>query len=252
MTRPGGDADIASVAALIADRGRAHMLLALTDGRALPASVLAAEAGVAPSTASSHLARLLDAGLVSVHSQGRHRYYRLRDGDVAELIESLARLAPTFEIRSLRQGTRAQALRRARTCYDHLAGRLGVALCRALIEAGAITGGDGVHRPESARGDRLSSAGGDIAYTLTPAGQMHLARIGVGLPEPSADGQVALRYCVDWTEQRHHISGAVGRALATRLVELRWIERDRHSRAVRLTAAGEAELPRAFGERVLD
>src|SRR4051812_2152057 len=140
-----GDADLAALGAVLGERARARMLLALGDGRALPASLLASEAGAAPSTASVHLARLVDAGLVTVTSQGRHRYYRLAGPHVAELIEVLARLSPTAPVRSLREGTRAQALREARTCYDHLAGRLGVAVMRALIDAGSISGGDGRH-----------------------------------------------------------------------------------------------------------
>ncbi|MDT4988531.1 MAG: hypothetical protein QOI74_2625, partial [Micromonosporaceae bacterium] len=122
----GGDADLAAVASLVAEPARARILLALGDGRCLPASVLAAEAGVAPSTASSHLAQLVDGGLLTVAPNGRYRYYRLAGPQVGRLIETLAGLAPTRPVRSLRDGTRAAALRRGRTCYDHLAGKLGV------------------------------------------------------------------------------------------------------------------------------
>ncbi len=142
-----GDADLAAVGAALAEPARARILAALGDGRALAASVLAAEAGVAASTASAHLARLLDAGLLEVLPQGRHRYYRLAGPHVAELLEALARVAPPAPVRSLREGTRAEALRTARTCYDHLAGRLGVALMTALIADGHVTGGDGRHDP---------------------------------------------------------------------------------------------------------
>jgi DNA-binding transcriptional ArsR family regulator len=137
-----GDADLAALGAVLGDRARARILLALGDGRALAASVLASEAGVAASTASAHLARLVDAGLLAVTVQGRHRYYRLAGPQVAELIEVLARVAPAAPVRSLREGTRAQALRAARTCYDHLAGRLGVACCRrssATRRSSAVT-----------------------------------------------------------------------------------------------------------------
>src|SRR4051812_17871883 len=140
-----GDTDLAALGAVLAERARTRMLLALGDGRALAASVLAAEAGVARSTASAHLGRLVDAGLLAVTVQGRHRYYRLAGAEVAELIEALARVAPPAPVRSLREGTRAHALRAARSCYDHLAGRLGVAVMRALIDDGAIAGGDGRH-----------------------------------------------------------------------------------------------------------
>src|SRR4051794_7618540 len=187
------------------------MLLALGDGRALPASVLASEAGVAASTASGHLGKLVDAGLLSVTTQGRHRYFRLAGPQVGELLEALARVAPADPVRSLREGTRAHALRTARTCYDHVAGRLGVALFGALIEAGAVSGGDGRHPPPAPA--RLSAAGHDVDYRLTPSGGERLARLGVAV-EPVPPEGLPLRYCVDWTEQAHHLSGPVGRALA--------------------------------------
>src|SRR5262249_31125822 len=158
-------------AALLADRTRARILLALMDGRALPASLLAAEAGVASSTASEHLGKLVDGGLVTVHPQGRHRYFRLRDAQVAGVVQSLSRLAPPTQVRSLKQGNRLSMLRRARTCYDHLAGQLGVSLFAGLLERGAITGGDGLHHVGAARADRLSSPGRDVSYRLTTDGR---------------------------------------------------------------------------------
>ncbi len=132
-----GDADIAALASLLADPARCKVLLALDDGRALPASVLADEAGISRSTASSHLGKLTGAGLLTVESHGRHRYYRLAGPEVGELLEQLGRLAPTRPVGSLREGTRAAWLRSARTCYDHLAGRLGVAVMGGLLDRGA-------------------------------------------------------------------------------------------------------------------
>jgi len=242
-----GDADLAALGALLAEPARAKILLALDDGRALAASVLAAEAGVSPSTASSHLARLLDGGLLDVHVQGRHRYYRLAGGHVGELIEALARLAPRTPVRSLREDTRAHALRAARTCYDHLAGHLGVELFAAFIDRGWVVGGDGRHRLEGGGEDRLSSPGKDLSYRLTGAGCGGFATLGVTLPEPDSDGMLPLRYCVDWTEQRHHLSGIAGSALATRLLQLGWVRRLPRGRAVRVTAAGASELRERFG-----
>jgi DNA-binding transcriptional ArsR family regulator len=131
-----GDADLAAVGAVLAEPARAKVLLALGDGRSLPASMLAAEAGVAPSTASHHLARLVDAGLVVAEARGRHRYFSLAGPEVGQLIEAVARVAPPQQVRSLRQGTRAHAVRYARHCYDHLAGRLGVAVADALAADG--------------------------------------------------------------------------------------------------------------------
>ncbi len=129
-----GDADIARVGALVADPARARVLMALGDGRALPATVLADEAGVAASTTSAHLGKLVKGGLLTVERHGRHRYFRIAGPEVADLLEALARVSPPAPVRSLRQGTRAQAVRFARTCYDHLAGVLGTELMAAMLE----------------------------------------------------------------------------------------------------------------------
>jgi DNA-binding transcriptional ArsR family regulator len=240
-----GDTDLAALGAVLAEPARARILLALGDGRALAASVLASEAGVAASTASGHLARLVRAGLLEVLPQGRHRYYRLAGPHVGDLIEALARVAPAAPVRSLRQGTRAEALRSARTCYDHLAGRLGVAVFAALLDAGHVVGGDGRHDPVTAVQDRLSARGRDLDYRLTASGRDVLTELGVDLPRSDA-----LRYCIDWSEQRHHLSGAAGRALAGRLLELRWIRRADTGRAVFVTDAGRRELPARLGVRL--
>jgi DNA-binding transcriptional ArsR family regulator len=245
----GGDADLASVAALIAEPARARMLLALGDGRTLPATTLAAEAGVAASTASSHLSQLVDGGLLEVTPNGRHRYYRLSGPHVGRLIETLAGLAPTQPVRSLRDGTRAQALRAGRTCYDHLAGRLGVDLFTGLLDRGYVVGGDGRHHVAEASADRFAAPGHDIDYRLTRAGRDHLAGLGMSLPAPGPDGTNHLRYCVDWTEQRHHLAGAVGRAIAGRLFADGWLIRVPAPRTVRLTDLGRAQLARHFGVR---
>ena len=239
-----GDTDLAALGGVLADRSRARMLLALGDGRALPASVLASEAGVAASTASGHLGKLVDAGLLEVSVQGRHRYFRLAGPHVAELIEVLARVAPAAPVRSLREGTRAHALRAARTCYDHVAGRLGVALFGALLESGAVVGGDGRHRDGGA--DRLSSVGGDVDYRLTADGGALLGRLGVEVAAVPAEG-LPLRYCVDWTEQAHHLSGPVGRALAARLLELKWVRRADRTRALHVTDLGRRGLRDQLG-----
>jgi DNA-binding transcriptional ArsR family regulator len=240
---PEGDADIAVIGALLADPGRCQILLALADGRALPASRLASEASVTPATASSHLGKLLAARLLDVEQHGRHRYYRLAGPEVGSLIETLAQLAPARPIRSLRQGTRAQALRNARTCYDHLAGKLGVALMAALIDRRLITGGDGVFHAEVDRGDPRAGYGRDVDYRLTDDGYQFLTDFGAVLPV----ADVAIRYCVDWSEQRHHLSGAAGKALRVRFEELDWIRRQPNSRAVTATRAGQRGFRETFG-----
>jgi hypothetical protein len=165
----------------------------------LPASVLAAEAGVAPSTASPHLARLLDAGLLTVRPQGRHRYYALAGPHVGELIEALARLAPCAPVRSLRDGTRAHALRRARTCYDHLAGRLGIVLTDALTSRGLLRQ--------------------DTGFALTDAGLHWFDAAGIGLDRTSR--RPLARACLDWTERRPHLAGTAGAARCRHALDAR-------------------------------
>jgi DNA-binding transcriptional ArsR family regulator len=237
-----GDADIAAVAGLIGDRTRARVLLALGDGRALAASVLAQEAGVSASTISEHLGKLLDAGLLSVEAHGRHRYYRLAGPRVARLLENLAELSPASPVTSLRQGTRANALRSGRYCYDHLAGRLGVGIMRSLLDQGVLTGGDGQFDRARAERDRLSAAGHDLDYRLTPEGERWVRSFGIDLDALRARRRPVIRYCTDWTEQRHHLAGALGAALAEAMVERGWIERARNGRAVTLTAQGRRGL----------
>jgi len=234
-----GDADIARISALIGDPSRARVLMALADGRALPAGMLAGEAGVSASTVSEHLRRLLDGHLVAVERQGRTRYYRLAGPQVADALEAIARIAPPEPVRSLRQGSHAHALRRARTCYNHLAGRLGTALMAAFLRDGVLVG---EHRAGAAA-DRLASPGREITYRLTPRGRSTLDGFGVdlaalrGLREP-------IRYCLDWSEQRHHLAGPLGAAVTHRLFDLGWLRRTDRRRVVRLSDAGREGLGR--------
>ena len=218
-----GDTDLASVGALLAEPARAKVLLALGDGRSLPASMLAAEAGVAPSTASHHLARLVEGGLITASARGRHRYFTLAGPQVADLIEAVARVAPAQPVTSLRQGTRAHALRYARRCYDHLAGRLGVALADALRVQGVVEAIEG-------------------GYVVTAPGARRLGELGIAVRPGEAS-----RACVDWTEQRGHIAGTVGRAVLTSLLDRGWLVRDEETRALRLTGAGRDGLSAELG-----
>jgi DNA-binding transcriptional ArsR family regulator len=242
-----GDTDLARAGALIGDPGRANVLRALADGRELPASVLADEAGVAPSTASVHLGKLVDGGLVVAERRGRHRYFRLAGPDVARALEALARIAPPAPVRSLREGTKAHAVRAARTCYDHLAGRLGVAIMSGLVAEGMLTGGDGHHRRSRARADRPAAGGRDLDYRLTDSGAARLRELGVDVDGALAGPRTPIRYCVDWSEQEHHLSGALGAALAARLFELRWVRRLPRTRAVLVTDDGRAGLAQRLG-----
>ena len=205
---------MASVAALVGDPARANILVALMDGRALTAKELAFAAHVSASTASGHLARLAEAELLAVERQGRHRYFRLASPLVGQMLESVMAVAgPEPRPGTWRGG---EALRTARTCYDHLAGRLGVALADALTDAGHVT---------------LAHDGGEV----TERGLAFLHDFGA---EPAAGKRVFCRPCLDWSERRPHIAGRLGAALANRCLALGWIARQRDSRAVTITASG--------------
>lgn len=210
-----GDVDVAPVAGLLGDPARARMVQALHDGRALPAGELARRARIAASTASEHLARLVDGGLLAVERTGRHRYFRIASPEVAHAVEALAAIAPPARPRSLREATVGDALAEARTCYDHLAGRLGVALADALVTRGAVVD----------RGD---------AYALGPGAGDVLELLGVDLPKRRPP---VLR-CLDWSERRPHVAGALGAAICAHALAAGWVERLPTSRAVRVTAAG--------------
>ena len=242
-----GHTDIAAVGALLSDATRARILTALTDGRALPASVLASESGVSASTASEHLSRLVQGGLLVVERSGRHRYYRLANRDVATAIEALAVLAPARPISSLRESTRAAALRRARSCYDHLAGRLGVAVTDALLAHEALVRTDGVAGTERGQHDPLSAPLPEHPYRLGPNAEQICSELGVDLARVRSARRPLLRFCVDWSEQRHHLSGALGAAVLTRMESAGWLERAGSRRALRVTPSGARTLERVLG-----
>ncbi|HEY1612316.1 MAG TPA: winged helix-turn-helix domain-containing protein [Rhizomicrobium sp.] len=215
---------IAATAALIGDPARANMLTALLDGGALTASELALEAGVTKQTASSHLSKLTEGGLLRTESQGRHRYYALADGEVAGLLESLMGVAARRGPSRVRTGPKEPALRRARICYDHLAGELGVALYDGLMVQRLLAECDG-------------------AISLTARGQKYLAEFGV---EIATGPRPLCRACLDWSARRHHLAGAAGAALLDRIFALRWARRVRDSRIVEFTTAGESAFRSTF------
>ena len=247
FARAGPQAGVAPAAALMADQARAAMLMALLDGRPLAASELGRMAAVSPSTASAHLARLLDGGLVTVIRQGRHRYYRLAGHEVATAIEALSRLGPPAEVRSLRQSRQAAALADARTCYDHLAGRAGVELLDALLREGLLAtvagpGAAGAGPGPGGPGDGDGRAGGMAAvhYSLTSRGTSALAPFGLNLDAIAASRRRFAVACLDWTQRRPHLAGGLAAAITARLFELGWIERGARLRWVRVTPAGLA------------
>jgi DNA-binding transcriptional ArsR family regulator len=220
--------DLATVAALIADPSRAAMLSALLGGVALPAGELAHRARISPQTASAHLARLVAGGLLSVTTAGRHHYFRLSNAHVAQALESIALIAPARPVRSLNEGLEVKAVRRARTCYDHLAGALGVALTQALIDQGLLI----QH---------------DEAFEVSGAGERWLHTFGVDCLQSRRTRRVFAAACLDWSERKPHLAGALGAAIAGRLFELKWIKRLDGSRAVTLTESGRSGLKRVIG-----
>ena len=228
---------IAPVAALMADPARVAMLEALLAGPALSAGELGQIAGVSPATASAHLARLLDGGLVSVTRQGRHRYYSLAGHAVAGALEAVASISPQRPVRNLRQSRQAAALAKARTCYDHLAGRAGVTLLDALLRGGILTG---------------SGTGPDAAYEVTATGADVLASFGVDVTAIRRSRRRFAGACLDWTQRRPHLNGALGAAITARLLELGWIQRGPTPRAVRVSGPGRDGLAATFGCDVQD
>ncbi|MEU1182055.1 helix-turn-helix domain-containing protein [Streptomyces sp. NPDC005820] len=217
---------LAALAALIADETRATCLLALLDGRAWTAGELARHAGVAPSTLSEHLGKLVSGGLLAEERQGRHRYVRLADPRIAELVEDLAaQVAPDARPKTLRAATARSAMARGRTCYDHLAGRLGIALADAL-------GARGLLRQ-------------DTGFALTDVGLRWFA--AAGIPLDRAGRRPLARACLDWTERRPHLAGVAGAALCRHALDTGWCERIGSERAVRVTADGERALADLLG-----
>lgn len=231
------DARFTEVAALLGDTTRAAMLRALMDGRALTASELARAARVTPQTASAHLARMAEANLINVSRQGRHRYHRLASAAVAHMIEGIMQVAfAGIKANPLPvTGPRDAAMRFARTCYDHLAGHLGVAIADALVKDGHI---------------ELNAESG----VVTTSGERLLQRIGIDLSalaaHRSSRGRMLCRPCLDWSERRFHLAGAVGTALCTLGFEQDWIRRRKDTRAVLITAHGRRKLQELLDVRL--
>jgi len=216
------------IAALIGDPARANMLTALLAGQALTAGELAREAGVTAQTASSHLSRLETGGLLVQRKQGRHRYYALSGDDVAGLIEALMGLAARTGHTRVRTGPREPALRRARVCYDHLAGEVAVAMLDNLM----------------ARGFLLEA---DEGLRLTPTGEVFMEAIGLDLPKLTSSRRPLCKSCLDWSVRRTHLAGALGAALLERFYSLGWAAREPGTRLITFTARGLEAFREIFG-----
>jgi DNA-binding transcriptional ArsR family regulator len=219
--------EVAEIASLVGDPARANILCALLDGRALTASELAYSAGISPQTASGHLAKLTRANLIQLAKQGRHRYYRLTGPQIGHMLESIVSVANAAPPRYRPRTRREEHWRKARTCYDHFAGLLGVGIADSLSAHGHLV---------------LADEGGDI----TASGEKLLLKLGVEIDKARAGRGVFCRPCLDWTERRPHLGGAIGAALATRCFELGWVERMRDKRGLNITPKGERGLLEVF------
>ncbi len=218
---------IAGVGALMGDPARANMLTSLMGGEAFTAGELAREAGVAAATASGHLAQLLEGGLVAVEKQGRNRYYRLAGPEVGAALESLMALADRSRDRRVRPGPRDPEMRRARVCYDHLAGERGVELFARLTKAGLLALEDG-------------------AVVITGLGMTRFQEFGIDAAAVKAAKRPACRTCLDWSERRFHLAGGLGAKLLDRVFALGWARRAGRSRIVTFTPRGEEAFAKAF------
>jgi DNA-binding transcriptional ArsR family regulator len=219
---------VAEIAALVGNPARANILMALIEGRALTATELSYVAGVSPQTTSEHLAMLREANLLSMAKQGRHSYFRLGSPQVAHMLESIMVVAADAPQRYRPRWNGGEQLRTARTCYDHIAGRLGVALTDAMNRQEHIV---------------LSEDGG----VITRAGEKFLTDFGVLLEDAKRGRRTFCRPCIDWSERRLHLAGALGAALAERCLELGWVARVRGSRALKISAEGHSGFRELFG-----
>jgi len=221
------DPNVAEIAALIGDPARAAILFALLDGQELPASELAFRAGLSAQAASAHLGKLVGGGLLIARSCGRQRLFTVASAEIGYAMESLATIARPTPIVALTQNSAMQRLRKARSCYDHLAGRLGVALTDFLVKEHALT---------------LR----DDAFSLGRTGESLFSKLGIDLPRERENRRSFARACLDWTERKPHLAGSLGASLLTFLISDGWLTRNKHDRALHITPRGYSELKRRF------
>ncbi|MBD8026219.1 helix-turn-helix transcriptional regulator [Ureibacillus sp. Re31] len=216
--------NVAIIASLVSEPSRAAILTVLLDGRFHTAGELAYAAGIKPQTASFHLAKMVDANVVHVDKQGRHRYYGIRDQEVAHTMEILLTITPPLKVKSFKQSTEDKALRYARTCYDHIAGNVGVQLADSLKNSGILS----------------------EEFIVTEKGIQFFQSFQVDLHQIKKKRRSFCHKCLDWSERRHHIGGALGNALLERFLELNWVERIPKTRAIKITPKGRQGFKETF------
>jgi DNA-binding transcriptional ArsR family regulator len=219
--------NVAKVAALVSETSRAAILTVLLDGRLHPANELAYMAQIKPQTASFHLSKMVDSTIITVEKQGRHRYYGIRNPEIAQILETLLSIAPPIEIKSLKQASEDKAMRSARTCYDHLAGNLGVQLTDSLIKAGII------YEEKN-------------AFVVTDKGEEFFKTFRIDLEVVKKKRRSFAHKCLDWSERRYHLAGSLGTALLERLFDLKWVQRIPDTRAIKITSEGKKGLKNIF------
>ena len=220
-----------AAASLIGEKGRAAMLVSLMDGSARPAGELALVAGVSPQSATAHLSKLVEGQMLRVVRTGRHKYYRLASAAVAHAVEALSVATPRGTIAERKSGGPDEKLRFARTCYDHLAGRLAIELAQALQRLGLVRALEG-------------------SFEVTRSGEAWLGEMGIDVEDTRSQRRAFAVPCLDWTERRFHIAGGLGAALLREMLGRGWIARSRSSRAVRLTGPGKLALNRKLGMKL--
>lgn len=219
--------NVAEIASLLGETSRATMLTSLMDGRFHTASELAFMAAITPQTASFHLSKLVEGNLVKVEKHGRHRYYQLANGEVAHILELFLTISPPPEVRSLKQSSQVKLLREARTCYDHLAGKLAVNLTETMLSAGYFE-----------KKER--------EFVVTPKGEQFFTAFGLNLGELKRERRQFSHACLDWSERQHHLAGALGHGLLTHFFELGWIVQVPSIRAVKVTDKGKIGFKQNF------
>ncbi|KJJ40247.1 ArsR family transcriptional regulator [Bacillus subtilis] len=219
--------NIAKISSLLSDPSRSSILLTLMDGRIHPAGELAYLANIKPQTASFHLKKLLEEKLISVEKHGRHRYYRLSNSEAANVIEQLLCIAPKAKVTSLKDSKEKSDLHFARTCYDHLAGYVGVQITNSLVEQGMLKKVD-------------------LNFEVTPEGSLFFSNLGINEDQRRNKRRAFARCCLDWSERQHHLAGAIGNALLVRMLEEEWIVRMPKTRAIRITQSGKNAFEKYF------